>query len=164
MAEQFTVTFQSLPKSLDELKALPEASLAEPQFAAALFVAAVAHFPENKEAAFEMIDFLRGPRPLSAYDKSFIKDRFMDADYVPRSYFAGSSPENKYTPDEPYTITFETNPYSYENEGYVKLWCRSSGADSPRDVVLRQQGSTGKYFLWEQHLLVGIRPCDDPWA
>lgn len=111
MAEKFTVTFNSLPKDLDELKALPEASLSEPQFAAALFVAAVSRFPEDREAAYEMIDFLRGPRPLSAYDKSFIKDRFMDADYVPRSYFAGSSPENSYTPAVPYTITFETNPY-----------------------------------------------------
>ena len=164
MSEKFTVTFNSLPKNVDELKALPEASLTEPQFAAALFVAAVARFPEDREAAYEMIDFLRGPRPLSPYDKQFIRDRFMDADYIPRSYFAGSSPENKYTPSEPFTITFETNPYSYENEGYVKLWCKSSGADSPRDVVLRKQGSTGMYFLWEQHLLVGIRPCDDPWA
>lgn len=164
MSEKFTVTFNELPKNVDELKALPESSLTEPQFAAALFVAAVARFPEDREAAYDMIDFLRGPRPLSGVDKQFIKDRFMDADYVPRSYFAGATVENRYTPEKPYTITFETNPYSYDDEGYVKLWCKSAGADSPRQVVLRKKPSTGQYFLWEQYLLVGIRPIDDAWA
>ena len=85
MAERFTVTFESLPKNLDELKALPESSLTEPQFAAALFVAAAARFPEDREAAYEMIDFLRGPRPLSPMDKQFIRDRFMDVNYIPNS-------------------------------------------------------------------------------
>ena len=164
MAERFTVTFESLPKNLDELKALPESSLTEPQFAAALFVAAAARFPEDREAAYEMIDFLRGTRPLSPMDKQFIRDRFMDVNYIPNSYFAGATTQNGYTPEAPYTITFETNPYSYDEDGYVKLWCKSSGADSPRQVVLRNKPSTGQYFLWEQYLLVGIRPCDDAWA
>ncbi|MBR1750052.1 MAG: hypothetical protein IJ740_04080 [Ruminococcus sp.] len=164
MSQKFTVTFEKLPENVPELKALPEASLEEPHFAAALFVAAVAHYPKDKDASLEMINYLKGPAPLSEYEKQFIRDRFMDADYVPRSYFEGSSPENKYTPNVPYTITFEDNPYSYDNEGYVKLFAKSSGADSPRQVTVRKQGSTGKYFLWEQMLLGGIRPIDDPWA
>ena len=164
MSKQFTVTFEKLPESLEELTSLPESSLAKPEFAAALFVAAAAYYPTDKDKALEMINYLKGPSPLSEYEKQFIRDRFMSADYVPRSYFAGSSPENKYTPTTPYTITFEDNPYSYDNEGYVKLFVKSSGADSPRQVTLRFQPSTGKYFLWEQMLLGGIRPCDDPWA
>ena len=161
--KRVTVTMDKLPKSVLELKSEAE-KMHSPEGTAILTIAALCLYPANRDEALAMLDYLRGPRPLSIAEKQFIRDRFMDKDYVPRSYFAGSSPENKYTPTEPYTITFETNPYSYDDEGYVKLWVRSSGADSPRDIVLRKQGSTGKYFLWEQHVLVGIRPCDDPWA
>ena len=40
------------------------------------------------------------------------------------------------------------------------------GADNPRPIKLRQRGSDGKWFLWEQYLLTGVRtPKDsDPWA
>ncbi len=164
MSEQMTVIFPTLPKNLAELTALPQAALTSPQDTAALFLAAAVRFPEDREAAYEMMDFLRGPRPLSQMEKQFIRDRFLGTDAIPRSYFKGAVPGNHYTPDQPYTLTFETNPYSYAEEGYVKLFIRSGGADSPRDIILRKQGSTGKFFLWEQHLLVGIRPADDPWA
>ena len=43
-----TITFDKLPKNLDELKALPEASLSEPEYTAALFIAVMMHYMENK--------------------------------------------------------------------------------------------------------------------
>ena len=48
----------------------------------------------------------------------------------------------------------------------MKLFIPCGGADSPRPVKLRQRGSDGKWFLWEQYLLTGVRtPKDsDPWA
>ena len=51
------------------------------------------------------------------------------------------------------------------NPGYKKLLVRSGGADSPREIVLRQRGD-GKWFLWDQFLLAGIRvpKSEDPWA
>jgi hypothetical protein len=47
----------------------------------------------------------------------------------------------------------------------MKLHIRSGGADSPREVVLRQKGD-GQWLLWEQFLTVGIRQpkSADPWA
>ena len=36
-----TISFDKIPSNLDELKAMPEASLKEPEFGAALFVAAM---------------------------------------------------------------------------------------------------------------------------
>ena len=99
------------------------------------------------------------------FDKSFIKDRFMDGkDYVPRSYFFGATPQNDYTP-ESYRITVSENPYSYTNEGYAKLFIRSGGADSPREVLLRK-AKDGKWYLWEQYLLSDIRQPEsaNPWA
>ena len=98
-------------------------------------------------------------------DKQFIRDRFMDADYVPRSYFLGATPDNDYQPSTPYTIRVSENPYSYDNQGYAKLFMSSGGADSPRQVTLRQ-AADGKWYLWEQFILVGIRKpkSTNPWA
>lgn len=165
----YTVTFAKLPENLDEMKAMPEASLKEPQYAAALTLAALCVYPKNKEAALEMLGFLQGPRgEVSPYDRQFIADRFRDSDYVPRSYFAGATPENNYQPSMPYTVTFFENPYSRNDfdKGYLTLHVKSGGADSPRQIKLRTKPSTGEWFLWEQFVLVGIRvpAATDPWA
>ena len=112
-----------------------------------------------------MLEFLKGPGALSPYERQFIRDRFMDHDYVPRSYFNGAVPQNDYLPSQPYTIAVSENPYSYQNQGYAKLFIRSGGADNPREVLLRL-AKDGKWYLWEQFLLVGIRAPEssNPWA
>lgn len=160
-----TFTFSALPKNLAQLQALPEAVLADPFQTAALTVCALCVYAEDRTAGTEMLNWLRGPRPLSGYDISFLNDRFRDGKYVPYSYFAGASPENDYTPAQPYTLTFEAGPYADANPGYKKLHIRSGGADNAREVVLRQKGD-GTWLLWDQFLLVGIRQpkSQDPWA
>ncbi len=164
--QSYCLSFADLPTTLLQLQTLPEAALKEPQHTAALTVMALCVYPCNKEAALQMLQFLQGPRELSVFDKQFIADRFRDKDYVPRSYFDGATPENNYTPTQPYTITFFENPYSRSNEGYLTLHVRSGGADSPRQIKLRQKASTGQWFLWEQFLLSDIRTpvAADPWA
>ncbi len=159
------VTFANLPESLEEFKALPQAALANPFDTAALTVLALCFYPQDKELCYQMLEFLKGPGTLSQYEKQFIRDRFMDSDYVPRSYFNGATPQNDYLPSQPYTISVSENPYSYQNQGYAKLFIRSGGADSPREVLLRL-AKDGKWYLWEQFLLVGIRAPEssNPWA
>ena len=160
------ITFSSLPLSLGELQSLPEAAMQTPFDTAALSIAALCAYAFNKEAAFEMLNYLRGPRALSEYEKQFIRDRFMDGkDYIPRSYFDGAVPANDYTPAQPYTLSVGENPYSYQNEGYAKLFVKSGGADSPREIVLRL-AKDGKWYLWDQFLLAGIREPEsqNPWA
>ena len=166
--KEYTVTLSKMPANLAELKAMPEGALKEPQHAAALTVAALCMYPVDKEASFEMLNYLHGPRGLTPSDRQFIADRFMDKDYVPRSYFAGATPDNNYEPSEPYTIKFFENPYARDNidEGYLTLQIESGGADSPRQIRLRTKPSTGEWFLWEQFILSDIRPpkAADPWA
>ena len=112
-----------------------------------------------------MLNFLRGPRPISNLDIAFLNERFSDGHHVPFSYFKGAVPENDYTPDTPFTITVRSGPYSDANEGYKKLFIKSGGADSPREVVLRKLGD-GRWMLWDQFLLLSIRKgkSDEPWA
>ncbi|MBO4501939.1 MAG: hypothetical protein J5760_06830 [Clostridia bacterium] len=160
-----TFKFDSLPVNAEQLKALPEASLDTPFKAAALTVIALCRYPENKDEAIEMLNFLKGPQPLNTYELQFLRDRFMDKkDYVPRSYFKGATPANNYEPSKPYTIEVFDNPYSYTNEGYAMLLMTSGGADSPRQIKLRRKGE--QWFLWEQFLLPDIRKpaSQDPWA
>ena len=160
-----TFVFQNLPESLAEMQALPEASLSSPFQTAALTVCALCVYGADKSIGAEMLNWLRGPRPLSGYDVSFLNDRFRDGVHVPFSYFKGAVPENDYTPSYPFTLTIEAGPYADANPGYKKLHIRSGGADNPREIVLRQKGS-GEWYLWDQFLMVGIRQSksEDPWA
>ena len=159
------IVFDRLPETLEEFKAMPQAALSTPFQAAAMTVLAFCFYPQNPQLSLDMVNYLRGPRPLSGYDQSFIKDRFRDSDYVPRSYFEGATPQNDYLPQEPYRVRVSENPYSYQNQGYATLYIRSGGADSPRSVQLRL-AKDGKWYLWEQFILVGIRQPEsqNPWA
>lgn len=164
-SDNVTITFNKMPESMADFMALPETDLSDPFKTAALTIMAFCYYPSNKDFALEMLSYLRGPRPLSEYDKQFIRDRFMDKDYVPRSYFNGTSPANDYKPSVPYSITLFENPYSYTDQGYAKLYVNSSGADSPRYVQLRL-AKDGKWYLWEQFILSDIRQPEssNPWA
>ena len=160
-----TFSFVSLPESLDQLKALPEAALNSPFQTAALTVCALCAYGAEPEIGIEMLNWLKGPRPLSNHEISFLKDRFRDGIHVPFSYFDGATPENDYTPSHPFSLTIEAGPYADANTGYKKLHIRSGGAENPREVVLRQKGD-GQWLLWDQFLMVGIRQpkSEDPWA
>ena len=159
------VVFADLPENAEQFKALPQAQLATPFDTAALTVLAFCFYPKDKAASLAMLNYLRGPRPLSPYDEQFIRDRFMDKDYVPRSYFMGAVPANDYQPSQPYTVRVSENPYSYQNEGYARMFLTSGGADSQRYIDLRL-AKDGKWYLWEQYILSGIREPEssNPWA
>ncbi len=161
-----SVTFSRLPVSVAELEASDAEYFQHPQYAAAMFLAVMCSYGDDPAAALDMVDYLKGPETLSDYDRSFLKDRMIDKLYLPYSYFDGASVENDYTPDEPYTVRLSENSYSRDEKGFIKFFISSAGADSPRPVTVRQKGSTGEWFLWEQSLLVGIRlPASmDKWS
>lgn len=161
-----TITFDKIPTTLDELKALPEASLKEPEYGAALFVAAMMNYKDDPVTAISMFDFLKGPASVSEFEKQFIRDRFSDGkDYVIRSYFEGTSPENDYTPSLPYTVVPEKDEAS-EAEGRIRIFMKSSGADTKRMMKMRLKASTGEWFIEEEMILSDIRipKSLDEWA
>lgn len=160
------ITFDELPTSLNMLRVLAQANLKEPHYAAALLIPALCLWPKKQKEALDMINFLKGPQGLSTREIQFINERFRDKAYLPFSYFEGSSPENGYKASKPYTVNVSTVPTSFDEEGYAKLYLKSSGADSPRPVQLRKKNSSGEWFLWDQMLLSEIRVpvSEDPWA
>ena len=161
-----TFTFNALPESLAEMKSLPEASLDTPYKTAALTVCALCVYAAAPEIGKEMLNFLKGPAPLSGYEISFLNDRFRDGKHVPFSYFAGATPDNNYTPTVPFQVTVFSNPYSFQTESRATLHLNSGGADNPRQIKLRLKPSEGKWYLEEQMIMVGIRTpkAADPWA
>ena len=161
-----TFCFAKLPESLSELQALPEASLDSPYKTAALAVCALCAYAADTQIGIQMLNWLRGPRPLTGVDISFLNDRFRGGKtYLPFSYFAGSVPANNYTPAMPFTVNIQSNANSSTEEEYMKLFISCGGADSPRPITLRRKGD-GRWFLWEQYLLTDIRApkSSDPWA
>ncbi len=160
------IVFSTLPESYEQFTSLPQASLSTPFQTAAMTVLAFNFYPKDSELCFKMIDYLRGPRPMNGADKQFITDRFRTKDYVPRSYFAGATPDNDYQPAAPYKVEVRENANSYSVDGIAKLFIPSGGADSPRPIQLRK-AKDGKWYLWEySSILLDIRQpeSNNPWA
>jgi len=164
-----STTFDSIPTTLAEFIALPQAELTTPFDTAAMTVATLCAYALNMDEAVAMLNHLKGPNPLSARDISFLAERMAQnkkAGFLGASYLNGANPENNYTPSKPYTVTASENPYSYANQGYATLYIKSGGADSPRPVALRQT-KDGTWCLWEySSLLLDIRAPEstNPWA
>jgi len=162
-----TFTFEALPQTAADLKALPEAALTDVYATAALSVLALTRFEADREASVAMLNFLKGPDPLTPMGIQNISDRFMDGKfYKVNSFFEGATPANNYAPARPYRIKVTSNPYSFNNEGWATLYLTSGGADGPRPVVLRKKPSTGQWFLVEIQYLADIRVpiASDRWA
>ena len=104
---QRSFTFSALPENLTQMQAMPEAERKDPFQTAALTVCALCVYAADKNIGAEMLNWLRGPHPLSGFDISFLNDRFRDGHHVPFSYFAGAVPENDYTPNQPFTLTID---------------------------------------------------------
>ena len=157
-------SFENLPKSVEEMIKLEEYGLETPFATAALTVLSLDVYSSNKDEGIKMLNTLKGPKELSTYEISFLKDRFASKDYVPRSYYMGATPENNYEGLKPYVLDVLENPYSYNEDGYATLYITSGGADSPRSIKLRKKDD--KWYLWEQMLLADIRKpaSEDEWV
>ncbi len=156
----------AVPSSIEEFKA--KVNFKDSNNVVAYTVLALAVYPHNKDLSIEMLNYLKGPAELSGYDKQFLSDRFAGKEYLMLSYLNGATPENNYTPTEPYIVTVSKTSHSEDalSEGYLQLYVKSSGADTERGIRLRNKPSTNEWFLWEYFVLAGIKEpkANDPWA
>lgn len=146
-----TYTFNALPRNMEELKTLEvndREYFKSPHFVTALFICCLNRITDNSSDAWHMINYLRTHTATVGENNIFkvsnvamqgIAQRLMEKDPngFPvsnglRSYFAGSSPGNQYTPTEPYQVTVVekvSNVYTTE-DGFLcaKLYVKSSGS------------------------------------
>ena len=158
------VTFKQMPQSARDLQVLLEVyPQSDARNAGAFFIASLVRYLDSTDDGHEMIDLLRGPRPMNDMDKDFLKDRLREKSYLPGAYFEGATPENDYTPDTPWSLLVYDDPMNAE-EGYLYIQVATTGADSRRRITLREKD--GQYYLWEySNVLTGIRlpASQDPW-
>lgn len=159
-------TFASLPKTLEELQALPEASLDSAFKTSALVVATLCNYPKNPEESIKMLNFLKGPESFNPSEQAFVAERLKNQPYKPFSFFEGATVDNGYKATAPYKIYIYENPYSFDEENWATMYVKSAGADSERPIKLRKKPSTGQWFLNDIQCLAEIRlpKEDDPWA
>lgn len=158
--------FATLPSSVDELKALPEAKLDTAFKTTALVILALNRYETDPAGAIAMFDFLKGPESFNGKEQAFLKDRLSDKGYKARSFLGGATAENNYTPAVPYTVAVSENPYSFDEENWATMYVTSGGADNPRPIKLRKKPSTGEWFLNDIQCLADVRlpKSDDKWA
>jgi len=142
-----------------ELLASPYNNLMTPMNTTALFVVALNVYNQNRDESIAMINYLRGPNPLSADDVRLLDEHMAQnnkAGYLAQSYLTGATPQNGYTPAQPYTVVITDNFYTYYDREFATVYVMCGGADSPRPVTLRKAGDS-LWYLWELSLLDGIR-------
>lgn len=161
------IIIQKIPESLPEFEALA-AGQRTPEKISALFLCALSLFDRNMADGVSAMNLLRGPKPMTPYDTQFLRDRLRGKAYLPLAYFEGATPQNGYKPNAPYVLNVLSDPRPQDIEpGYLRVFLKTAGADSPRPMKLRQKASTGEWFLWEySSILSGIRipAAEDPWA
>ena len=151
--KKITYTFNALPRNIEELKTLEvndREYFKSPHFVTALFICCLNRLPYNSTDTWEMINYLRTHTATVGEDNimKISKDNTQnvvqnlledDTHGFPsvnglRSYFAGSSPDNKYTPTTPYQVTIvEKSDVYVTKDGnlYARLYVESSGYDNP---------------------------------
>ena len=151
---------------MDELKALPEATLDTAFKTTALVILALNRYEADPAGAIAMLDFLKGPESFNGKEQAFLKDRLSDKGYKARSFLGGATAENNYVPNKPYTVAVSENPYSFDEDNWATMYVKSGGADNPRPIKLRKKPSTGQWFLNDIQCLSDIRlpKSDDKWA
>ena len=159
------VTYHQLPQNQADMEAIvAEYGREDERRVCAYFHAALVRYPESAEDCFDMLDVLRGPQPMSDAEKLFMKERFSDKLYLPRTYFEGATPKNEYQPDEPWAIIIYDDPVR-PPDGYAYTMVASGGADNKRRIVMRIKD--GQNYLWEYNgalLSVRLPASEDPWV
>ena len=171
--KQFTYTFNALPRNIEELKTLEvdNRKYFESQyFVTALFICCLNRIADNSADAWEMINYLRthtatvGQNGISyvsnADMQNIVQSNLVgkDSNGFPvvnglRSFFAGATPENLYTPSTPYKVTVveaAADPILTENGvTYARLHVISGGADSPQGPLMLRKTNNHGWLLWD---------------
>ena len=115
----------------------------------------------------DMLNYLRGPRPMSPMDVQFMDDRFRgDGKKIPFSYFEGANPGNNYKPTEPMSIQIRNRPIPSIPTAMLGSTSAAAARIARGKSSSARKKAAANGSFWEQQVMVGIKPAkeDDPWA
>lgn len=166
------VSIEALPRDAAGFAAMRDGLGATPEGAAALFVAAMNVYVDDEALGRACLTAIlvndpelvspASPGDWKGYEPSALVQRRMG--YVKaqagiaRSLVQGTDPAASYAlPPFPWTVRARRNAYSVQDNGDVKVFVFSTGADSPRPVTLRRNAA-GVWKVAEFSSLVsGVR-------
>ena len=151
-----------LPKTMEEFEArVAEQALDVKKAAKLWFDAVFVYLTVDKELGAKMITVMTKDKEWAK--KSYFMAALKEKPYIFGSYAKGTSPANNYEMDpNKYELAIqklERKPYAdKEQDAYIKMFIKSSGADSSRPMVF-QRNIRGEYKVFEfSSIYVGIRP------
>lgn len=164
------VNFNKFFSSKEELQIIDRTN---PYNVVAAFANIAVSYDINNDSNFiDMLQYLMGDnQPISNLMRQQIKDRMTQNNkylFIGKSYFNGATPENDYTPTMPYSIDVSENDYSRQEEGFVRLFIKSGGADNPRPITVRL-AKDGNYYIWSDSFMgilsdIRVVESNNPWA
>lgn len=168
-------TVDSLPQTIEEFTELRNQLAITPQGGATAFMIALKIYASNEQLGHQCFVLSVDRKllsegnvyknfQLSRSDISRIKSQVSQNLKLADSYIAGGSPENNYSVSLPYVYEYSTNSTSgSEADGYMKLFIKCYGADSPRPIHIKKNNrNIWKVSNWSS-VIVGIKkpPVDD---
>lgn len=157
---------KGLPQSYQEFKARYQTAGTTPEGAVKMYFDAIFCYinPSQRSEASKMLRYAMHDRKdwdKSPFFSTFVS-RLKDKEYhhIFRSFAKGTSPQNGYEMDpDNYELIFLGKR---QETGYVRVSLRSTGADSPR-IVQVKQFDDGLWYLINNHATyAGVRPPLDP--
>lgn len=163
----------SIPSNAEAFKTMRDQIAVTPEGGAAMFVLALKMWISNPNEGIKCLIMQREINDLQASNAadsysgyalgasefSLTKSQLSRQPYIPSSYFVGATPSNNYQHAEAdLELEITSNPYSGDlNAGKFKVFVKSSGADSPRPVMM-VRNDKGLWKVKEySSLIVGIR-------
>ncbi len=131
------VTFYELPTDFEIFTNIAESTLNLPERVAALFILALRIYAVDSELGLQMLSYLRHQEALEPDEiKNLLDTPLKKSRYIPLSYFKGATPQNSYTPDEPYVITVKEDGKKSLKRKYKTLYIGCPGAGIYRPITL----------------------------
>lgn len=169
----YSCTVKAIPQNLEEFTAIRDEIANTPEGGVVAYILALHLYIQNPEEGTKAIIVAMDRACLipsasnNSYkgfevgksDMSLMQSQLSKSPYLPASYIPSTTPQNAYTPSEPpYEFHLMSNKYSGNaDEGKIKIFIPSSGADTPRPVVVK----VNNRGIWKvdnfSSIVVGIR-------
>jgi hypothetical protein len=155
---------QALPRSVEEFRASVAQQGKEPRQAARLFFDAVYVYLQDAALGGRLLaEIAADPNVDRPANRTFF-ERLKTMPHIFHSYARGTSPQNGYRIPDPSNYEIEitrvdNKPYTDRPpDEYVKVFVKSTGADSPRPITFRRMPD-GVYKAHEfSSIYLGVRP------